>query len=161
MVPVSNKNHLEGLTTLREEIVRMSNNQKLCPNVKCVVPDSWVELEKLCNQLKEVRKTITVDEIFAKVSTKFKTKDDLIDALKYIDSLGPILYFHSISSIRDVVFIDPTWFSSIFKLIFRHDSKEFFVYKKEYEKFYEFDKDFDRDKRYLLETAALSYKFLR
>jgi len=162
MIPVANKNHLPGLTHLRKEIVRIANNKKLCPNVNHVVPESWVKLEQLCNHEKTFHKTISVDELYEKASTiNFVTKDDMLKALKYIVSIGPILYFYNIASIRNVVFLDPNWLSSIFKLIFRHDSDVFFVYKQEYENFYEFENEFNQDKSYLLESGELSYNFLR
>lgn len=161
MIPVSNRKHLEGLTLLRKEIIRIAYNRKLCPNTNHILPESWVRLEQLCSEEQKFKKTITVDELYAKASEFFETRDDMIKALQYIDSIGPILYFHSIANIRDVVFLDPRWLSAAFKLIFRHDSDEYFVYKDVYENIYDFPKEFEQDKRNLLDTALLSLKFLK
>ncbi|XP_066929100.1 malignant fibrous histiocytoma-amplified sequence 1 homolog [Clytia hemisphaerica] len=159
LIPVSNRKHLHGLTLLREEIYRISNDETLCPNINREIPESWWKFEQLCNHEKDFKETLEVDELWKTVQEKkisFHTKKDMIEALKYFDSTSPILF---LPCVKDVVFLNINWLFGAFKTIFRHDFNEFFVYKEEYEDMNPIE--FCQEKRILMDQGKMGKKLFK
>ena len=88
----------------------------------------------------------------------FQCKEDIIQALRYIDSVGPVLYFYGVKNCD--VFLEPIWLLKLLKLVFRDDHHSTLLYCEKFNKEF-FESDFELEKNYLLEKAKLSKKLLR
>lgn len=161
LIPISSKQRLPGLNLLRHEIIRIACDVTLSPNVNRYVPKTWLDLEHVCFEERSKRPVLTVDELSLKAQG-FRKKRDISEALEYIDSVGPILYFHTNSDASDIVFLDPKWLLQLLKLVFRHDLSDAYKYEDYYATKYDmFEVEFRQAVEVLSKSALLSKKLLR
>ena len=164
IIPVSNNQDFSGMESLKYEIIKIIGNAKLCPNIVREIPKTWIDLENYCLLLSTELKqcpVISSQELFEKFRF-IHSKDEFHTALTYIDSIGPILYFHTIGKMKDLVFLDPLWLLKLLKAIFVNNPNEQFKYDIRFHNQYKiFETDFEADKEYLIETAGLRKSLLK
>ncbi|XP_065846196.1 uncharacterized protein [Oscarella lobularis] len=102
----------KGVREIRERVDRMTTTYWEKAKKQ---PLFWVYLEILLFQWSEVMKTVVakVDEIvmLAQHPTicNISSRDEVLVALKYLASVGVILYYPEVEDLKDVVFTRPMW----------------------------------------------------
>lgn len=113
----------KGFDKLCDAIVEIASDTQLFPDVLREIPTFWVDVE---NYLEDKGFNMVIPimpwESYAEeISRKFGMKHLLESITQYLHDVGKVLWFSNIPSLKDFVFIRPTWLFDIFRLIMRHD----------------------------------------
>ena len=96
VTPVSNTK-LDGIVSLRKELVRIARNRNLSPNIDINLPESWVNIEK---EIANYRKTdkipclsiVDLQEVL-KERGIVVSEHELRSCVSYLDAIGELQYF--------------------------------------------------------------------
>lgn len=165
VLPVSNVGSLQGMISLRKELVRIARNKTLSPTVDAELPESWVKLEIT---MKELRKNIDVPCVsvaefveLLKQNNSDLPRAELESCLTYLNAIGEMAYFKDISGLERNVVLNPNWLGSVLTKIFRHDLAETLQYKDGYRKLDLHHFQFNQDKQMLLTRGIMSQPLLK
>ena len=164
MIPVSCKGALEGMINLRNEIVGITKNKKLCPNVDRDLPKSWINLEWECRSLNNDKHVpvISKSELADIAAQEFSLDGQMFtSALGYLNSIGALAHFRHVKRAEHLVFLKPTWLVYLLQLLFRHDHKDNLQFRDEFVKYGMMEGQFYQDKEDLLQNGYLSQGLLR
>ena len=165
MIPVSNIGSLEGMQDLRKEIIRIANDERLCPSLARDLPESWIQLEQFCHSKRRSDSTASLvmnkRQLLVESGVNL-SMDELRSALLYLDLIGQALYFDFLPSLSHLIFLNPMWLMNLMKKVFRPDHVTTLLYKKEFQrKFGVTEIDFNQAKDQLLNNAWLTRSLLR
>ncbi|KAL8583226.1 hypothetical protein ACOMHN_013781 [Nucella lapillus] len=122
VIPTSCKT-FSGFDKLRVAIEVLANERKLFPNVMRVIPTFWVEVE---NWLEEKGNAMVVpvmrwEEFSEEVTQRFGMKHLLTSITQHLHESGKVLWFSNVPSLKDLVFLRPSWLFDVLRQFFRHD----------------------------------------
>ena len=165
IVPISNKNELMGVIRLKEEIIRVAQDEKLFPSVGRDLPPSWVKLEEAIKQRQrgDGKHFMSFEDFenFAKERSGLQGRP-LLSAVQYFDNIGELKYYKKIPSLDINVFLNLEWLVKLMKLLFRHDHEQSLEYSSKYIEFDILDREaFTELTENLSVDALLSLKLLR
>nr|KAG5696736.1 hypothetical protein BaRGS_028856 [Batillaria attramentaria] len=112
-----------GFDKLREAIETLANDRKLFPNVMRVIPTFWVEVETWVEERGNalIVPVMQWEEFSEEVTQRFGMKHLLNSITQYLHESGKVLWFSNVPSLKELVFLRPSWLFDVLKGLFRHD----------------------------------------
>ncbi|XP_025080166.1 malignant fibrous histiocytoma-amplified sequence 1 homolog isoform X2 [Pomacea canaliculata] len=112
-----------GFGRLRQAVEALIDDRKLFPNVMREIPTFWAEVE---NWVEERGNTLLVPimrwgEFSEEVTQRFGMKHLLVSITQYLHETGKVLWFSSVPSLKEYVFLRPSWLFDVLKQLLRHD----------------------------------------
>ena len=164
VTPVSNTK-LDGMVTLRKELVRIARNKNLSPYIDRNLPESWVNMEKEIAKYRKTDNTPCLSIVDLQEVLKERGIDvseyELCSCVSYLDAIGELQYFKKIDGLVKNVVINPYWICSVLRQIFRHDMDESLKYNDSVRKMDIVPFQFDQDKQTLLGSGVMTQTLLR
>lgn len=124
-VVVTSASKYVGYDVIRESIENLANDTKLFPNVMRTIPTFWLDVETFTEEKGNTMTVpvMTFDDYREIVSEKFGMKHLLPTIVQYLHDTGKVMWFSSVPSLKNFIFLRPAWLFDIFRSIFRHDLK--------------------------------------
>ena len=125
VITVSSKNYT-GVQELEDAIVKMAENQEIFPNVLREIPSLWGEVVNFVDDQGYAMQIPMMqwDDYATLVTSKFGMRHLIHAMTEYMHDTGKIIWFSSHPTLKDYVFLRPSWLTDIFKSLFRHDIAE-------------------------------------
>ncbi|KAK2154300.1 hypothetical protein LSH36_271g02017 [Paralvinella palmiformis] len=122
VVTVSSKEN-SGIEQLEEAILKMVDNKDAFPNVLREIPSLWGEVVNFIDDKGYAMQVPMMrwDEYVALVTGKFGMRHLIQAITEFMHDTGKIIWYSDHPTLRDYVFLRPSWLVDVFKAIFRHD----------------------------------------
>ncbi|KAI8483856.1 hypothetical protein Bbelb_383830 [Branchiostoma belcheri] len=119
---VSSNKDLTGISDLKADVFKISVDKDMFPSAHCILPRSWINMEKLLRSEGQKSTNITLSwEECVHLGSKFDLDSTGLEAvMEYLHKTGSVLHYKG-DILRNVVFPDPTQLITLLKLIFDHD----------------------------------------
>ena len=122
VVPISAKDY-SGFDRLQEAILAMSMDKKFFPSVMRVIPSLWLDVQNYVEDKGNIMKVplLKWEDYVNDVSSKHGMKHLIGYITTYLHECGKVVWFSTHETLKDYVFLRPSWLTDLFKMLFRHD----------------------------------------
>ncbi|KAJ8247274.1 hypothetical protein GJAV_G00244430 [Gymnothorax javanicus] len=118
----------EDIEMFQGYILQQVQNKDLFPSIEKILPQLYQDVESSIKDLKEDKDipehgVISFEDIQSNLSTKLENFDqeDLQPILRYLHRIGIIVWYEEIATLKETVFVEPSFLVKLFKTVVRHD----------------------------------------
>ena len=124
VMPVSSLN-MNGMDAMLQSIEEMATQKEIFPNVLRSIPSLWGEVENYLEDRGYAMKVPVLpwSEYFEQVTKKFGMKHLMGNITQYLHDIGKVVWFAEHPTLKEFVFLRPSWIMECLGPIFRHDIK--------------------------------------